>query len=200
MTTQRDPRDLLADETWLRLDPRAGELSAVERRRVRIACVALVILLTVFFGIWRSGVLWPRLATGGSGGFDVDRAASTFSVLLEVDNRGSEPLRVLAVGRSGPGLRLLGVDDVPTDLPSSTGVAVTLRYAVTDCAAVPRGAWPVPVVVERRWGDLTVHLDGPTISGQGGEDGSMVSSGSDAGELGVPWQRWLAAQVCPPGR
>ena len=200
MTNRRDARDLLTDATWSRLDPRAGELSAVERRRVRIACVALVVLLTVVFAIWRSGVLWPRLATGGSGGFDVDRAASTFSVMIQVDNRGTEPLRVLDIGRSGPGLRLLGVDDVPTDLPSSTGVVVTLRYAVTDCAAVPRGAWPVPVVIERSWGDLTVHLDGPTMSGRGVEDGSVVSNGSDGGELGVPWQRWLADQVGPAER
>jgi hypothetical protein len=83
-----------------------------------------------------------------------------------VSNDGWWPVIVRDIGRSGPGLELLGVEGwdrgvpspFPVTLPAHTGVGATLVYRITDCVGYPRGSWPVTAVVDRPWGAMTVDV------------------------------------------
>ena len=104
-------------------------------------------------------------------------------------------MRVLGIGRDGPGLVLESVDGaLPLTLGHNEGVGVMLHYRVTDCAAVPTGSWPVPVRVERPWGTYTVYIDMPTQPAGDIIDNPAIIPDGD--RQAVPWQRNLAAQAC----
>lgn len=183
---------LLTDETWSRLDPDVGRLSAADRRRVAVVTsVAVVVLLALAAG-WRSGVVWPRLSAD-TFGYDVDRGTRTFRLHLVVENRGLTDLHVTSAGRSGDGLRLLRTSGVPVDLASSTGSVVTLRYRVTDCAAARQGDWPVPVVVDRPWGSLTTYDEAPSMQAA---NAPATYSYEGVDPYAVPWQVYLARRAC----
>jgi hypothetical protein len=183
---------LLTDETWARLDPDAGRLSGADRRRVLVVAVVAAVLVVGAGVVWRGGLLWPRIETQLAG-YDTDSQGRTFRMVLQVDNRGLTDVHVRSVGRSGSGLRLLGASEVPTGVPSSTGLEVTLRYRVTDCAAVQRGDWPVPVVVDRPWGSLTTYDEAPTMPAANAP-ATYSYRGDDP--YAVPWQVYLARRAC----
>jgi len=176
--------ELLTDEVWARLDPHAGRLSWRQARRMWQAVFACVVLLGAALYGWRAGLIEPRFeppsAQNWSAQFDAQ--AGEFTLHLPLMNQGALTETVLGVGRSGPGLTLLPpVDIFPLTLAHDTGEEVPLRYRVTDCAAVPAGDWPIPVLVSRPWGSVMVELRGPSIGGN------------------TPWQRKLADEACGRG-
>ena len=176
--------ELLTDEVWARLDPHAGRLSWRQTRRLWQAVFACVVLLGAGLLGWRAGLIAPRFeppdAQNWSAEFDAQ--AGEFTMHLPLMNQGALTETVLAVGRPGPGLTLLPpADSFPLTLAHNTGQDVSLRYRVTDCAAVPAGEWPIPVRVSRPWGSVTVDLRGPSIGGN------------------TPWQRKLADGACGRG-
>ena len=191
-TTTGGGPPLLTDETWAQLDPDAGRLSAADRRRLLVLVSLVVGFLVAVVAGWRSGVVWPQVEAQLSG-YGTNSDARTFRMYLQVENRGMADLHVSSVGRSGEGLRLLGVAQVPTDLAPSTGVDVILRYQVTDCAAFQRGEWPVPVTVDRPWGSLTTYDEAPTMQAANAP-ATYSYQGDDP--YAVPWQVYLARRAC----
>ena len=150
---------IFSDEVWAQLDPRAGRLSRRAKARVWLAGALALALAVGFVAIWRAGLIAPRLGVE-PGVMSYDEAPGgqiTFTVTIE--NRGRFPVSVLKVGGDEPGLRLVRVEgDLPTTLDPGQRASVTLEYRITDCGVVPDDLGPVPVRVERPWGDLTAHL------------------------------------------
>ncbi len=176
--------DVLSDETWAALDPRAGALSGKQRRRLGVGLAAALAALLAGALLWWSGLVLPHLAINEGQG--ESRSVSgpgvhTFSVVHVVMNRGWHTEHVVAAGRSGRGLELVSVHGLPTDIAPGKSVWVRFSYRVTDCDAVPRGSWPIPLHVQRPWGDVTTQVQPPD---------------SDDSATPVPWQVALAQEAC----
>ncbi|MDQ1724785.1 MAG: hypothetical protein QOG52_1813 [Frankiaceae bacterium] len=190
--------ELLPDHVWQQLDPLAGRLTPVARRQARRWAIAALALLIAGVVAWQSGVLVPHVVRGNAGGngWSANSQARQVTTTVEIRNDGWQSLRVTGVGRSGPGMTLRSVNMAfPVEVQPSTSVQVTLSYDITDCAAVPRGRWPVPVRVQRPWGTFTSWVDlergippvTPTPHG-------LFNSGPYEQE----WQALLAITACTP--
>ena len=189
--------DLLPDDVWRALDPDAGRLSRRQRLHLWLAGVLALAVVAALTVVWQSGVVVPHIVRGASDdSWSADTATHRVTRTIEIRNDGWGTAHVLSVGRSGPGIALRSVDTaLPTDLPPSTGVVVTLTYDVTDCAAVPQGNWPIPVRVQRPWGAWTSWV--------GPEAGIPPTTKTPGGlfrptEYEVPWQRVLSLTACSP--
>lgn len=204
--------DLVSDETWRQLDPRAGRLSPRDRRRVRVALVAAALLIAAAVALGASGLVVPRVAdpSHGGGSYTYGYYSDDWIVYhtFEIRNTGAVPYEVTGVGRPGPGLELV---DFPVEVGRQpTGEVNDLRrlepgermslgvaYQVTDCAAVPDAPWPVPVNIARPWGTHTAWVELPT---QSGEDFDLPptyeSDGAVSYAYDVEWQRNMADTVC----
>lgn len=183
----RTTKALLSDQTWEELRPGAGALS--RRTTVRLwSGVALAVVAAVAAAlVWWSGLVAPHLTADGTG-YSADTATQRVTLTVDVVNHGWHAEEVVAAGRSGPGLTLERVSGVPQRLLSGASGTITLDYQVTDCAAVPSGAWPVPVRAHRWWGSSSAAL---RVADQ-----PVVSSSSSAS---VPWQVALARTACGRG-
>jgi hypothetical protein len=158
------PDVLLTDDVWERLDPSTGRLSRRDRRRCQLA-TAVVIALVVGAGFvsW-AGYLQPRLVAEATG-LDTAAGPRTFTVLLEVRNDGLRPVDLLEVGRSGPGLELIGSTGGHARLPGRSVAPVTLTYRVTDCDAVLQRQWAIPVRI-RGSGTSWLHPASVTLGSE----------------------------------
>ena len=184
--------ELLTDVVWASLDPHAGRLSRRQAGRMWAAVLACLILFACGVYAWRGGLVVPRVERDDlMGGFVSSVEGRGFSIGVPLVNNGQLTETVLGVGASGPGLTLLpSTDTYPRTLAPHTGELLTLHFAVTDCAAVRDGPWPVPVRVSRPWGTVTLHVAGPTFPDYPGEAG---------GTPGPWWQRRLANVACSLG-
>ena len=184
--------ELLTDAVWASLDPHAGRLSRRQARRMWVAVLACLLLGTSAVYAWRAGLVVPRVERDDRlGGFVSSVERRGFSIGVPLVNNGRLTETLLGVGASAPGLTLLpSTDTFPRTLPPHTGELLTLHFAVTDCAAVPDGPWPVPVRVARPWGTVTLHVAGPTFPDYPAEAG---------GPPGPWWQRRLANLACSTG-
>ena len=183
---------LLTDEVWGSLDPHAGRLSRRQARRMWAAVLACLLVGAGALYTWRAGLVVPRIERDDlMGGFIAGVEGRGFSIGVPLANNGQLTETVLGLGRSGPGLTLLpSTDTYPRTLPPHSGELLTLHFAVTDCAAVPDGPWPVPVRVSRPWGTVTLYVAGPTVPDY---------PGTADGPPGTPWQRRLADVACSVG-
>ncbi|MFF5211189.1 hypothetical protein [Streptosporangium sp. NPDC000396] len=106
-----------------------------------------------------------------------------------MQNPNDIPVTITGVGRSGPGLRLLPArNTAPQTLLPEQSQRFDLRYEVTNCRAVPKAEWPVPVFVKQESASKAVYAP-------------LQMSGADAagesqGQAGPPWQSVMAAGVC----
>lgn len=185
---------LLTDDVWMRLDPHAGRLTRRGAVRMWALVLACCLLGVAALAVFRSGLVTPRLERDDFAGWSSSVERRFVTVQLPIVNRGWRTETVLGVGRDGPGLALEPplAGHFPVAIPPGTGVAITLRYQVTSCAAVPQGDWPVPVRVSRPWGVQTRYLLGPGIAVD--EPSTVEYSGRNPYEQ--PWQRVLAKQAC----
>ena len=155
----------ISDEVWSRLDPSAGRLSRRTAVRGFVAVVLALVLVVAGSVVWRSGLVVPRLVWPNSER-DWEENPDWVRVHVLVSNDGWWPVTVREVGRSGPGLELLGVEGwdrgvpspFPATLPPRSGIGATVVYRITDCQGYPRGSWPLTAVVERPWGVMTVDV------------------------------------------
>ncbi len=155
----------VTDQVWSRLDPSAGRLSRRTAVRGSVAVAVALVLLVAGSLVWSAGLVVPRLVWPNDGR-DWEENPDWVRVHVLVLNDGSWPVTVRDIGRSGPGMQLLGVEGwergtpspFPVTLAAHTGIGATLVYRVTDCAGYPRGSWPVTAVVERPWGVMTVDV------------------------------------------
>jgi hypothetical protein len=114
-------RELLSDETWRQLDQTAGSLSSRGLWKMWLGLLAGVVVLSVGVVVAQSGLLFPRLSQAWSGGsaYGYDEEAGVIYYSFDVWNRGRFAADITGVGRSGPGLELLGFPaqlvDGPTD-------------------------------------------------------------------------------------
>ena len=134
------------------------------------------------------------------GGYTVATPADPSLVSFQLDTE-SGPVELLDVALSAPGLRLvdvvaagsatrgreLGLGDADLE-PFELGDSVTmsLRFEVTDCAAIDSGRYPLRVSLRdgRRRGTVELPLrDYPDVTGEGGPDSR--------------WQQVLAYASCP---
>ncbi|MET9065460.1 hypothetical protein [Streptosporangium sandarakinum] len=119
----------------------------------------------------------------------VSGGAREFVIRVDVQNLNKGPVTLVGIGRNGPGLRLMSADDSPQTLKPRERVSYELRYRVTDCDAVPRKDWPIPVRVRQGAGQRVVEVP---LAGfapdamEGGEESSAT----------VPWQAAMAGEVC----
>jgi hypothetical protein len=173
------------DEVWQRLDPRAGVLNRRTAVRMWVAFAVALVLFVAWALVPR--IVMPRLVWPGvSRGWE--ETNSVLRIQFEVANAGWYPVTVQAVGQSGPGLELLGVEPAeheyagrtagppfPVTLRPGQSRTATLVYRITDCAAVPRGRWPVVADVQT----------------------SLISMSVDViDEAGEPWQERVTDWSC----
>lgn len=188
---------LLTDEVWRQLDPTAGRLPRRTVLRLRRA-IAVTLTVAVLAGLaWQSGLVVPRLDWSRSSGYAYQINPSWFEYVLSLTNRGWTPVEVVGAGHSGPGLRLDEVRGAfPTTLAIGATMSLVLRFTVTDCAVVPKVAWPVPVTVRRPWGAATVDVQPEPVLPPSAPDGFREYSGRDP--YALEWQDALAQQACHP--
>jgi len=198
---------LLTDEVWTQLDPHAGRLSRRVATRLWTGGAVAVIVLLAGVLAWWAGLVVPRLAwPGGDGGYAYS-APPGGPVAHEVTivNAGRIPVHVVGIGRDGPGLKLQAVSTafdtvVPARFPLAIEpgqtLTVTLVYQITDCSAVGRQPWPVPVRVERPWGEQTAYVSLPVKTSR---DAPTERFWTGEDPFAVQWQRHLTDLACHPG-
>jgi hypothetical protein len=198
MTAKTTTRpQLVSDEVWAQLDPRAGALSRADTRLITRLTALAVVVAAAAMALWVSGFVRANLSWSDSQGYgsSFNPHTHTFSTDVVVKNNGWTAVRVTGIGGDGAGLHLTGTTQphISTDLgrtvpftlePGQTAI-LALDYQVTDCAAVTSGSFPVPVRVKRFWGTQTVSVGIAT---------DLESTPSSART--VEWQRWLADQTC----
>jgi hypothetical protein len=141
----------------------AGRAVPARRSTRRIVLLAILVCVLVASAglVGRAGLVTPRLGwpeDGRSYGYAYERG--TVSRDMKIVNSGWAPVRVLSVGRSGPGIDLVEAVGAPITLTPGGSAGFYLEFTITDCGAVPAGEWPVPIRVERPWGTSTVYVDG----------------------------------------
>jgi len=159
----------LSPEVWARLDPHAGRLSRTSRG-LWAAGVAVYLCLLAAGGYGYMSGWWSESIEAGSvtGGGDSDLGRWEMTVVLRDLGFGGQ--RIVAVGRSGAGLRLESVQGLPVELGRGGRADVTLVYRLEDCSAREAGAWPVPVTVDRPWGTSRIDVALPGGQMTGGDD------------------------------
>ncbi|NUR60494.1 MAG: hypothetical protein HOV87_17805 [Catenulispora sp.] len=193
---------LVRDEVWAQLDPRAGALGGKQRKRAAIAVSAVAVVLGVSLVVNYSGVVLAQLARSDDTG-TAGAALTNPKIIMQevaVQNTGWSTVRVVRVGQDGPGLRLLSPSDPelrsagvhgtepPFDLRPGQTKKVAVAYRVTDCAAVTTGPFPIQVRVERFWGTQTIGISLP-----------QVYDGPNAMAVDPPmteWQKGMADRSC----
>ncbi|WP_089209693.1 hypothetical protein [Streptosporangium subroseum] len=115
-----------------------------------------------------------------------DASFRQFTVNLDMKSRSQESVTIVGIGRSGPGLELLspGKQDSQVLQPGQS-LGFSLKYKIIDCAAVPKGEWPIPVLVEVSGVQTTVYA-------------ALRALGSDpeGKRAAEPWQTALSTEVC----
>ncbi|AWS45808.1 hypothetical protein [Streptosporangium sp. 'caverna'] len=115
-----------------------------------------------------------------------DESFRQFTVNLDMKSRSQGPVTIVGIGRSGPGLELLspGKQDSQVLQPRQS-LGFSLKYKIIDCAAVPKGEWPIPVRVEVSGVQTTVYA-------------ALHALGSDpeGKQAAEPWQTALSTEVC----
>jgi hypothetical protein len=171
-------------------------LSAARTRLIMLAGAVLAVVLIGGALLWNSGMVVSRLdlrhpQVEGYANGDTHE----FSVRVSVANNGWAPLDVLDIGRDGPGLDLVHVAGAPLPytLPPGESRDHELVYRVTDCAAVPATHWPIPVRLDRAWGEEVVYLDLPPVPAR-----DVAEQGLDPGGEPVllEWQYARTSEVC----
>jgi hypothetical protein len=149
---------LLTDEVWRQLDPDAGRLSPVERRRVTIAIGVVCTLAIAALLVRLSGVIVPNIAIGTTAFSGVDTGPRTFFQTLNVHNGGWRAEEVVAVARPPRGMRITAVDGLPISIPADSEAHVTVHYVVDDCSAVTPGPVAVTLRLHRPWGTASATV------------------------------------------
>ncbi|MFC7649144.1 hypothetical protein ACFQX6_58500 [Streptosporangium lutulentum] len=87
-----------------------------------------------------------------------DGSFRQFTVIMDMKSKSREPVTIVGIGRSGPGLTLLSPEKQDAQvLHPDRSLGFSLKYKIVDCAAVPRGDWPIPVRVEVSGVQKTVY-------------------------------------------
>ena len=193
----------VSDEVWQRLDPVAGRLPRRSVRRLRVIIAAASVLVTVAALVWYSGAAVPRLRWSEEGGFMWATGPDFVSQAVHVVNDGWLTVSIVGAGRSGPGLKLIAVQDGPPDpvmvrsnplphvLQPGESLTLVVVYRITDCSVITTDPWPVPVRVQRPWGTQTVDIPVPP---QVGTRNSGYASGPYLPM--IEWQRAISDQLC----
>lgn len=165
MTTTEDPSVRISDEVWAELDHSVGVLTRRQRLRSALLAVVVAVVMVAASMAWWYGVHASVNADVSMS--EVDRAAHTFDVGVDVYNDSHLAQTVVSAQASGNGLVQyeLPVDEgrlnlpLPLTLDGGSGyVNIYLHFRVPDCAAVHLDV-PVPlsIRVHRWWGTRTVH-------------------------------------------
>jgi hypothetical protein len=177
-------------------DTRRGPAAAGKRLIMAVGAILAALLIGGAL-LWNSGMVVAQLEF-----LDLDTRGATngdtreFSVRVTVTNDGWTPIDVLDIGRHGPGLELVGVAGSPLPYTLEAGEARDheLVYRVTDCAAVPPVHWPVPVRLDRPWGEQTVFLDIPPVPQGPFAEGARQPEEERPNLL--EWQHARSGEVC----
>jgi hypothetical protein len=179
----------ISDQVWDQLDPHAARLSGRDRHRVWAAVAVTTTNAVVVTTLWWIGAITPRMsATGGYLG-TAPGPEPTFAFTLSLRNDTDVTANLRSVGRSGPGLRLIDVK-APSELAARTSALITLHYRVTDCSAVPTTSWPIPVRLDRLWGQDTAWVAGSLLLPDAEADTD------DPSLWNIPWQQEMAQMAC----
>jgi hypothetical protein len=129
------------------------------------------------------------------------------SQAFRIVNEGAYPLTIVSIDADRPGMRVERVEVRPEQyvakpailaaghpypLPAGETLSVRIYYDITDCSAVTARPQPIPMVVERWFGQQRVPITlAPLRPYRKG--GWAVSPGDPEA---VQWQRFLADHVC----
>ncbi|MGX6607261.1 hypothetical protein ACWKSP_34820 [Micromonosporaceae bacterium Da 78-11] len=178
----------------------------------RSKAVAVAVLVLAGVLVSRSGAMTPRISTaGGWSGAVEDGSTSTLmtsrsdggargltrvSQSFTIVNDGWFPLEIVGVDTDRPGMhveRAVVGDGLPHLLRHNESATVTVHYDITDCAAVSSSPQPVPVRVERWFGEQSIPVSLRPLHPYR-EGGWAVSNPGDPQT--VQWQRFLADYTC----
>ena len=148
----------VSDVVWQQLDPHAGRLSRRTVAQLWAASALAVLVIAAAIAGWHTGLLVPHLRSTGASSAEVP-IGGPITTSIEFRNSGVRPVTILAAGRSEPGLELLGNGNtLPMTVGPGETFTLTFVYRITDCDAVPTGAWELPVRVQRLWGEQTISV------------------------------------------
>src|SRR5690606_16842097 len=86
-------------------------------------------------------------------------SAGPVTITVELENAGRRPVTIVAAGRSGPGLELIGNrGSVPTTVAPGETFDLTFVHRITDCDAALAAESELSVRVQRFWGEQTVTV------------------------------------------
>lgn len=174
---------MVSDEVWQQLDPHAGRMS---RRGFRVFCAAVVAaaaIAALTAAGWRTAVTPVELDWVVGGDAEAQLHPPRFENGFTVRNAGLLPVTITGVGGEIAGLRFDGVGGpaLPVTLQPGESVYVRVRYAITNCDAVPSDPLPVHFHIDRPWGTQSI----PVIPQSWGDEA---------------WQVDLARMACHPDR
>jgi hypothetical protein len=128
--------------------------------------------------------------------------AAEQTMILNVENRGWQSVRIVGAGDDRAGVRTLRatVDNAPltpqspyvVDPGGTVKIALVLQF--TDCWAVSDQPWPIPIRVARPWGTHAIHVFHRPIRAASDRGGWSVTDRGDP--HAVEWQRWIADDIC----
>lgn len=181
----------ISDEVWQQLDRNAGRMSRRGFVLFLVACLALA-------GVGSGGLIaWRTVAQPLAADDDFLTYSATggehkvFSFQVRVRNQGIVPLTIVRAGADAPGLRLVAPGPASGQrVNAGQDFTLTLEYEVTDCAAVPTAALPLPLVVDQSWGRRTVHVQPQRMSDPALGDGYFVNPAQ------VEWQTAMTYYTC----
>ena len=184
----------VSDEVWTQLDPNVGRLPRRTTWRLAIGAALALLVLAAASAVWRSGLVTNRLVWDDMASHSASATHTFIEHSVEIRNTGWVPITILGAAESGPGLRLDRIDgSFPMTVEPDATVSFVVRFTVTDCAAIPTGAWPMPVRVDRWWGEQTVLIDIPPMPDQ---DAPAFQTYIGEDPNAIPWQRQLTKVAC----
>lgn len=187
----------ISDDIWQQLDRDAGRMSRRTFRRLGIAAVAVLLLGGAVTAGWTSAVSPLATDERASDSAETSVAPPSFQTTFEVRNRGLVPVTIVGVGRDGPGLKMSGPGmSLPLTVQPGANITVAITYSITDCSAYIRDPWPLPIRIDRPWGEQTVYVSPPALLDSGAP--SSYSYSGDRDPYALEWQDGLAHMACKP--
>jgi hypothetical protein len=85
---------------------------------------------------------------------------------------------------------------LPLTVQPGATTTIRISYTITDCSLYVRGPWPLPIRIDRPWGEQTVYVTPPALADPDAPD-SYTTIG-DTDPYALEWQDSLTRMACNP--
>jgi hypothetical protein len=113
---------------------------------------------------------------------DADSRSREATYRFTATNFSDKAINIIAVGRSGPGLKLVVANADPMQVPTQGRTTISVRFKVDECDRITKNSWPFPVTCTTAGKSTTQYL--------------VLGSTSPRTE----WQESIAEAICHPQR